>query len=79
MVYGIVQRVRLWRKGQPEPGFDRFWARVVRTLKYAVAQVRILRQRYPAVLHLAIFWAMVLLAIGTVLASSGYGCLRGAL
>jgi Fe-S oxidoreductase/nitrate reductase gamma subunit len=69
MVYGIAQRIRLWRKGQPEPGFNRFWERIGRTLKYAVAQVRILRQRYPAVLHLAIFWAMVFLFIGTVLAS----------
>jgi Fe-S oxidoreductase/nitrate reductase gamma subunit len=69
MIYGIVQRIRLWRKGQPEPAFDHFWARVGRTLKYAVAQVRVLRQRYPAVMHLAIFWAMVLLLIGTILAS----------
>ena len=42
----------------------------LRTLKYAVAQIRILRQRYPAAMHLAIFWGMVLLFIGTVLARS---------
>ena len=41
----------------------------MRTLKYAVAQTRILRQRYPAVMHLGIFWGMVLLFIGTVLGS----------
>jgi Fe-S oxidoreductase/nitrate reductase gamma subunit len=69
MIYGILQRIRLWRKGQPEPAFDHFWARVARTLKYALAQVRILRQRYPAAMHLGIFWAMVLLGIGTILAS----------
>ena len=43
--------------------------RTLRTLKYGVAQVRILRQRYPAVMHLAIFWTMVLFFIGTVLGS----------
>jgi Fe-S oxidoreductase len=69
MVYGLVQRIRLWQKGQPEPGFNRFWERLARTLKYGVAQVRVLRQRYPAAMHLAIFWAMVLLLIGTILAS----------
>jgi Fe-S oxidoreductase len=69
MIYGIVQRINLWRQGQSEAGFDRFWARVGRTLKYAVAQVRVLRQRYPAVMHLGLFWAMVLLFIGTVLGS----------
>ncbi|PKO21839.1 MAG: iron-sulfur-binding reductase [Chloroflexi bacterium HGW-Chloroflexi-1] len=69
MVYGIVQRVKLWRQGQPEAGFDRFWARLGRTLKYAVAQVKVLRQGYPAVMHLGIFWAMVILFFGTLLAS----------
>jgi Fe-S oxidoreductase/nitrate reductase gamma subunit len=69
MIYFIIQRIRLWRVGQPEAGFDRPWQRLVRTLKYAVAQVKILRQRYPAVMHLGIFWGMVLLFIGTVLGS----------
>ncbi|MCX7707334.1 MAG: hypothetical protein N2204_04935, partial [Anaerolineae bacterium] len=69
MVYGIVQRIKLWRKGQPELSFDRPWERTLRTLKYAVAQVRVLRQSYPAVMHLMIFWTMVLFFIGTVLGS----------
>ena len=69
MAYFIIQRIKLWRQGQPEIGFDRPWQRLVRTLKYAVAQTRILRQRYPAVMHLGIFWGMVLLFIGTVLGS----------
>ena len=69
MIYFIIRRIRLWRLGQPEIGFDRPWQRFVRTLKYAVAQIRILRQRYPAAMHLGIFWGMVLLFIGTVLGS----------
>ncbi|MGQ9490659.1 MAG: heterodisulfide reductase-related iron-sulfur binding cluster [Anaerolineae bacterium] len=69
MVYGIVQRIKLWRQGQPALAFDRPWARTLRTLKYAVAQVRILRQSYPATMHLMIFWTMVLFFIGTVLGS----------
>ena len=69
MIYCIVQRIRLWRAGQPEIGFDHPLRRVERTLKVAVVQVRILRQRYPAAMHLAIFWGMVLLFIGTVLGS----------
>ncbi len=52
------------RSGSTGPG-----AAWLRTLKYAVAQVRILRQRYPAAMHLGIFWGMMLLFIGTVLAS----------
>ncbi len=69
MVYGIVQRIKLWRKGLPEAGFDRLWARLVRTLKYAVVQIRILRQSYPAAMHLGLFWGMALLFIGTILGS----------
>ncbi|MBM4458584.1 MAG: 4Fe-4S dicluster domain-containing protein [Chloroflexi bacterium] len=69
MAYGIVQRVKLWRRGQPQAGFDRLGARVARTLRYGVAQVRVLRERYPAFLHLGIFWGMALLFLGTVLAS----------
>lgn len=69
MVYGVVQRIRLWRQGQPAAGFDQPWRRLTRTARYAVAQTRILRQRYPAIMHLGIFWAMALLFIGTVLGS----------
>lgn len=69
MIYFIMQRVKLWRQGQPEVCLDHFWARVGRTLKYAVAQVKVLRQRYPAAMHLGLFWGMALLFIGTVLGS----------
>ena len=69
MLFGIVQRARLWRTGRPEAAFDRLGARLGRTFRYAVAQVGVMRQRYPGIMHLAIFWAMVLLFIGTVLAS----------
>lgn len=69
MIYFIVQRIKLWRQGQPEVCLDHFWVRVGRTLKYAVAQVKVLRQRYPAAMHLGLFWGMVLLFIGTVLGS----------
>ncbi len=69
MVYGIVRRVQLWRIGQPQAGFDQPWRRLKRVFRYAVVQARILRQSYPAVMHLAIFWTMVLFFIGTVLGS----------
>ncbi len=69
MIYFIVQRIKLWRQGQPEVCLDHFWARVGRTLKYAVVQVKVLRQRYPAAMHLGLFWGMALLFLGTVLGS----------
>jgi Fe-S oxidoreductase/nitrate reductase gamma subunit len=69
MVYGIVQRIKLWRIGQGQPGFDQPGRRLKRVLKYAVVQARILRQSYPAVMHLLIFWTMALFFAGTVLGS----------
>ena len=69
MVYGIYRRIKLWRTGQPQVGFDQPWPRIRRVLKYAIVQARILRQSYPAVMHLLIFWTMALFFAGTVLGS----------
>ena len=48
MLYFIIRRLKLWRAGQPEIGFNRPWARLVRTLKYGVAQVSVMNARRPA-------------------------------
>jgi ferredoxin len=69
MAYGVWQRARLWRKGRPAAGFDRPGPRLARTFRYAGAQVRVAREAYPAVMHFSIFGAMVLLFLGTVLAT----------
>jgi hypothetical protein len=69
MLWGIARRIQLWRRGQPEFGLDRPLERLSRTIKYGVAQTKILRQRYPGIFHFGMFWGMVLLFIGTVLAS----------
>jgi Fe-S oxidoreductase/nitrate reductase gamma subunit len=69
LLWGIVRRVVLWRRGQPEFGLDRPIARLGRLIKYGVAQVKVLRQRYPGTFHFALFWGMVVLFIGTVLAT----------
>ncbi len=47
MIWGLVRRYRLWRSGQPQIALDRPLARLGRAT-HAVAQLRILRQRYPA-------------------------------
>ena len=69
MIWGIVRRVQLWRRAQPEFGLDRPVERLARVIKYGVVQVKILRQRYPGTFHFALFWGMVLLFIGTALAT----------
>ena len=70
MIWGIVRRIQLWRRGQAEFGLDRPLERLNRTIKYGIAQTKVLRQRYPGVFHFAMFWGMVLLFIGTVLGTT---------
>ncbi len=48
-VYGLAQRVRLWRGGRPEHRFDRIPERIALVLKHALGQARTLSQAYPGV------------------------------
>ena len=54
-------QMRLWRVGRPEPRFDNLLLRFARLIKYGVAQVKIANEAYAGVMHLSIFWAMVVL------------------
>jgi Fe-S oxidoreductase/nitrate reductase gamma subunit len=69
MLLGFYWRGRIWRKGRPDGRFDRPGERLGRLFRYAVAQTRILSQRYPGVMHFGIFWGFILLFLGTVLAT----------
>ncbi len=69
MLLGVYWRAQVWRKGRPAGRFDRLGERFKRLIKYAIAQAKILNQRYPGVMHFGVFWGFVLLFIGTVLAT----------
>jgi Fe-S oxidoreductase len=69
LVAQLWQRVRLWRVGRPEPRFDRLTLRFARLVKYGLAQTKIANQAFAGVMHLSIFWAMVVLFVGTALAT----------
>ncbi len=79
---GLVWRVRKWSLGGPEPGAEKIVATAVsrlkellspRRLKELVAEVgfqwRLARDPYATAMHLAIFWGMVFLFLGTALAT----------
>jgi Fe-S oxidoreductase/nitrate reductase gamma subunit len=65
--YQIYRRIQLWRQGQPVVRSDHLGERLGWVLRYAVAQLRILAQKFSGLMHLGIFWGMVLLFIGTLL------------
>ncbi len=67
--YGVVRRVQRWRMGKPERRLDhlgkRFWSVIVQ----GIGQVRTLQDIYPGIMHLTIFWGMIALLIGTIVAT----------
>jgi len=71
-VYGLAQRVRLWRGGRAEHRFDRIPERIALVLKHALGQARTLSQAYPGVMHAMVFWGFLALFMGTVLATIDY-------
>ncbi len=77
-ILGMVWRVRKWFLGQAEPHTETIRQRLVRLLdgprlvawiKTALFQSRIRSDGYALFMHLAIFWGMVVLLIGTALAT----------
>lgn len=63
----LYMRSHLWASGQGTFPFDHLPQRMGRVIKFAVGQVRIARNLYAGVFHLSIFWAFVMLFIGTTL------------
>jgi Fe-S oxidoreductase/nitrate reductase gamma subunit len=70
--YGMWQRVRLWRAGQPENRLDHVPQRLKLVALHALAQARTLSQAYPGVMHATMFWGFLALFMGTVLATVDY-------
>ncbi len=73
-ILGVTFRILRWRKGQksePTQGAAKttFWLRVKQVLLQAVLQARTVRDPYPGIMHLAIFWGLVALVFGTALAT----------
>jgi Fe-S oxidoreductase/nitrate reductase gamma subunit len=75
---GVVWRVRKWFLGQAEPGTPTVRQQllaalrprqVVELVQTALLQSRLSRDSYSLVMHLAIFWGMAILFVGTALAT----------
>ncbi|MGB7093709.1 MAG: heterodisulfide reductase-related iron-sulfur binding cluster [Anaerolineales bacterium] len=67
--YGVIRRVRRWLKGKPERRIDQIGTRLWSVIVQAVGQVRTLQDIYPGIMHFTIFWGMIALFIGTILAT----------
>jgi Fe-S oxidoreductase len=66
----FYQRASLWwRVGRPEMRWDKIHIRLGRFLSYAIAQTRILSQRYPGIMHIGLAWGFFVFFLGTALAT----------
>ena len=74
--WGVIRRIRRWRMGQPALRSERFGKRVGRFIAHAVAQLRTAEEGYPGIMHLMIFWGMVMLLVGTILATIDWDVTR---
>mgnify|MGYP000445213100 CR=1 FL=1 len=66
MLYLFYQRASLWWKvGRNQVRWDHPWQRLWRVIQHAFIQLRILRQRYPGLMHIMIAWSFFILFLGT--------------
>ena len=63
----FYRRYRLWRLGQPDARLNQIGLRIKLVLQYALAQGRVLKKRYPGIMHLLIYTGFIILFTGTVL------------
>jgi len=66
----LYLRARVWwRTGRPEPRHDQPFRRLWRVIEYAIVQTRVLRERYPGLMHAALAWSFFVFFLGTALAT----------
>jgi Fe-S oxidoreductase/nitrate reductase gamma subunit len=65
-MYGILRHYRKWRTGKNERRFDQIFKRFRHSLGFIFGQRRILREAYPGIMHLLIFWGFAVLFLGTL-------------
>jgi len=70
--YGFYRRIKYWKLGQKEAITGTLAQRIKSLLIYAIGQGRILKEKYPGLIHVSIFIGFVFLFFGTVVVSFDY-------
>jgi len=58
-----------WRLGRSEARWDQLHIRLGRLIKYAIIQTKVLRERYPGIMHIGLAWGFFVFYLGTALAT----------
>ncbi|WP_425801492.1 heterodisulfide reductase-related iron-sulfur binding cluster [Desulfitobacterium sp. Sab5] len=67
LVYGYYKRLHLWKMGQPENRWQDIKAGIKDLVVYGLFQKRVLKDPFPGVMHVFIFWGFVILAFATTI------------
>jgi hypothetical protein len=58
-----------WTVGRADKRWDKLHLRLWNLIKQGIVQVKILRQTYPGLMHVAIAWSFFIFFLGTALAT----------
>jgi Fe-S oxidoreductase/nitrate reductase gamma subunit len=72
LAFGLFRHYKLWHMGGVENRFDHVWIRLKTTIAVAFAHARTLREAYPGIMHLLIFWGSAIFIIGKVIRLFSY-------
>lgn len=67
LIYGLVKHIQLWRIGKPENRVDKPFKRILSVILFGFGHKRTLKEPYPGIMHLFLFWGFIVLLIGTLL------------
>lgn len=67
LIYNIVKKVRLWRKGKSELRTDYPEKRIIAVFKYVLLQAKIFKEGYAGLMHASFFFGFIGLFIVTMI------------
>ncbi len=74
---GFFLHVRVWRKGKGKFSFDHIWKRALNFVTFGVATRKVALDKQPAgLMHLNIMWGIIILFVGTALATIDWDVTR---
>ena len=66
-LFGVYRRLRIYFKGAPPPRFDHIKERAINAIVNVFMQRKVLKKKYPGIMHLLIYSGIIVLLIGTTL------------
>jgi Fe-S oxidoreductase/nitrate reductase gamma subunit len=67
LIYTIVKRVRIWRRGKSELRTDYPEKRIMAVIKYVFLQAKIFKESYAGIMHASIFFGFGVLFVVTMI------------